>query len=141
MNRIDDFDRIGGRASLIAINKVFYDKVYQHPWLKQYFLNIPQQHIEDQQIDFMQKVLGGENLYIGKAPPIAHSHMFIPDELFDVRKQLLIETFSETNTHPDLIDKWLNLDESFRRILVKKSSAECKPRFTTDPILNFDKPK
>ena len=141
MTKIEDFDRIGGRASLIAINKVFYDKVYQHSWLKQYFQNIPQQHIEDQQIDFMQKVLGGENLYIGKAPPIAHSHMFIPDELFDVRKKLLIETFSETNTHPELIDKWLNLDESFRRILVKKSAAECKPRFTTDAILNFDKPK
>ncbi|PKI16132.1 group I truncated hemoglobin [Colwellia sp. 12G3] len=141
MTKIDDFNRIGGRASLIAINKVFYDKVYQHPWLKQYFLTIPQQHIEDQQVDFMQKVLGGENHYIGKAPPVAHSHMFIPDELFDVRKQLLVDTFSETGTHPELIDKWLNLDESFRRILVKKSPSECKPRFTTDPILNFDKPK
>lgn len=140
MTKLEDFNRIGGRASLLAINKVFYDKVYQHPWLKLYFLAIPQQHIEDQQVDFMQKVLGGENLYVGKAPPLAHSHMFITDELFDVRKQLLIESFNETNTHPEMIDKWLSLDESFRRILVKKHPSECKPRFTTDPILNFDKP-
>lgn len=141
MTTFDDFNRIGGRASLIIINKVFYDKVYKHPWLKQYFIKIAQQHIEDQQVDFMQKVLGGENLYVGKAPPIAHKHMFIPDELFDVRKQLLIDTFKETNTHPEMAKKWLNLDESFRRILVKKSLDECQPRFTTDPILNFDKPK
>jgi truncated hemoglobin YjbI len=140
MTKFEDFNRIGGRASLLAINKVFYDKVYKHPWLKLYFLAIPQQHIEDQQVDFMQKVLGGENLYVGKAPPIAHNHMFIPNELFDVRKQLLIESFAETNTHPEMIDKWLSLDESFRRILVKKHPSECKPRFTTDPILNFDKP-
>ena len=141
MTKTEDFNRIGGRASLIAINKAFYDKVYQHPWLKLYFIEIPQQHIEDQQVDFMQKVLGGKNQYVGKAPPIAHSHMFIPDELFDVRKQLLLDAFSETNTHPELIAKWLNLDESFRRVLVKKSPAQCKGRFTTDPILNFDKPK
>ena len=141
MTRSENFDRIGGRASLITINKVFYDKVYQHPWLKQYFLNISQQHIEDQQVDFMQKVLGGENHYIGKAPPIAHKHMFIPDELFDIRRQLLLDTFRETNTHPELIDQWLTLDEAFRLILVKKLPTECKPRFITDLILNFVKPK
>jgi truncated hemoglobin YjbI len=141
MTKIEDFNRIGGRASLIAINKVFYDKVYQHPWLKLYFIEIPQQHIEDQQVDFMQKVLGGENRYVGKAPPISHTHMFIPNELFDVRKQLLIESFNETNAHAEMIDKWLSLDESFRRVLVNKSPAECKGRFATDPILNFDKPK
>ena len=141
MSNIESFNRLGGRNSLIAINKTFYDKVYQHPWLKQYFLNIPQQHIEDQQVDFMQKVLGGENRYIGKAPHIAHKHMFIPDELFDLRKQLLLVAFRENNTHPDLVNKWLNIDESFRRILVKESPSECKPRFTTDAILNFAKPK
>lgn len=141
MNKLDEFNRIGGRESLIAINKVFYDKVYKHPWLKLYFLDIPQQHIEDQQVDFMQKVLGGENLYIGKAPPIAHNHMFIPEALFDVRKQLLIDSFEELGTHPEMKNKWLNLDESFRRVLVKKSINECKRRFASEAILNFAKPK
>lgn len=141
MANIDEFNRIGGRESLIAINKVFYDKVYKHPWLKLYFENIPQQHIEDQQIDFMQKVLGGENLYVGKAPPSAHQHMFIPNELFDIRKKLLIESFEELNSHPELVTKWLTLDESFRKILVKETPAECIPRFKTDPILKFDAPK
>jgi len=141
MNKLDEFNRIGGRESLIAINKVFYDKVYKHPWLKLYFLDIPQQHIEDQQVDFMQKVLGGENLYVGKAPPIAHNHMFIPEELFDVRKQLLIDSFEEVGTHPKMKNKWLNLDESFRRVLVKKSVNECQRRFASEAILNFAKPK
>ena len=141
MNKLDEFNRIGGRESLIAINKVFYDKVYKHPWLKLYFLDIPQQHIEDQQVDFMQKVLGGENLYVGKAPPIAHNHMFIPEELFDVRKQLLIDSFEEVGAHPEMKKKWLNLDESFRRVLVKKSVNECQRRFASEAILNFAKPK
>ena len=141
MSKLEDFERIGGRKSLIAINKVFYDKVYQHSWLKHYFLAVPQQHIEDQQVDFMQKVLGGKNLYVGKSPPIAHKHMFIPDELFDVRKKILIEAFNETKAHPELVDKWLNLDESFRRLLVKKSLSECVARYKSEGILNFNKPE
>lgn len=140
-SKLENFERIGGRASLVHINKVFYDKIYQHPWLKHYFLEVPQQHIEDQQVDFMQKVLGGENLYVGKAPPVAHKHMFIPDELFEVRKSLLLEAFNETNAHQELVDKWLTLDESFRRLLVKKSPSECVARFKSEGILSFDKPR
>ncbi|MBL4911160.1 MAG: group 1 truncated hemoglobin [Alteromonadaceae bacterium] len=131
------FEKIGGRQSLIAINKVFYDKIYQHPWLKNYFEKIPQAHIEIQQVDFMQKVLGGQNIYVGKAPPIAHTHINITDELFAERKKLLCEAFEETNAHPQMREKWLSLDESFHRVLVKKSLADCVPRFKTDPILDF----
>ena len=89
INKLDEFKRIGGRESLIAINKVFYDKVYKHPWLKLYFLDTPQQHIEDQQVDFMQKVLGGENLYVGKTPPITHNHMFITEVFFELESSCL----------------------------------------------------
>jgi len=73
MSKQQAFEKMGGRNSLIAINKVFYDKVYRHPWLKLYFDNIPQEHIEAQQVDFMQKVLGGENIYVGKPPSQALS--------------------------------------------------------------------
>ncbi len=135
------FEQIGGRQSLIAINKVFYDKIYKHPWLKQYFEKIPQDHIEIQQVDFMQKVLGGDNVYIGKAPPLAHTHINITDELFEERKKLLCEAFDETNTHPEMRDKWLAMDESFRRVLLKKSLQDCVPRFKTDPILDFPDPR
>ncbi len=141
MSKLEIFENIGGRNSLIAINKAFYDKVYQHPWLKLYFESIPQAHIEIQQIDFMQKVLGGKNIYVGKAPPITHIHMYIPDELFDLRKKLLNEAFDETNAHPELREKWLSLDESFRRVIVNKSPTECVARFKSDPILNFSNPE
>lgn len=140
MSTAQEFESMGGRSALITINKVFYDKIYQHPWLKLYFEEIPQEHIESQQVDFMQKVLGGENVYVGKTPPNSHTHMFIPDELFEERKKLLCEAFVESNASQQLIDKWLFLDESFRRFIVKKHIDECQPRFKTDPILNFPKP-
>lgn len=140
MSKLAEFEQMGGRNSLIKINKIFYDKVYQHPWLKLFFEKIPQQHIEDQQVDFMQKVLGGPNVYVGKAPPPAHMHIFIDEEIFEVRKQLLREAFVEANADKTLVDKWLTLDESFKRVLIKKSPSECKGRYKTDPILHFPKP-
>ncbi len=140
MSKLAAFEKMGGRASLTIINKIFYDKVYKHPWLKQFFEQIPQQHIEDQQIDFMQKVLGGENLYVGKAPPAAHMHIMINEEIFQVRKQLLEEAFAEAKADPELVKKWLALDDSFKRVIFKDSATECKGRFKTDPILNFPNP-
>jgi hypothetical protein len=89
----------------------------------------------------MQKVLGGENIYVGKAPPISHTHMFIPNELFDIRKQLLCDAFKETNANSTLVEKWLQIDESFRKIIVKQSPSECEPRFNNDPILDFPNPE
>jgi len=141
MSKLDAFEMMGGRKSLILINKIFYDKVYKHPWLKLYFQEIPQQHIEDQQVDFMQKVLGGENLYVGKAPPAAHMHIYINEEIFQVRKQLLVEAFHEAQAKQEMIDKWLTLDDSFKRVIFKDSAAQCKRRFTTDPILDFPNPE
>jgi len=141
MSKLLAFEKMGGRASLILINKIFYDKVYKHPWLKQYFQQVPQQHIEDQQVDFMQKVLGGENLYVGKAPPVAHMHILINEEIFQVRKQLLEEAFIEAGAKQALIDKWLTLDDSFKRVIFKDSAAQCKRRFKTDPILDFPNPE
>lgn len=63
--------------------------------------------------------------------------MFITNELFDERKKLLCEAFDETYAHPELIDKWLALDESFICLIVKESVSQCVPRFKTDSILNF----
>ncbi len=141
MSKQEAFEKMGGRDALIRINKIFYDKVYEHPWLKLYFEAVPQEHIEGQQVDFMQRALGGENLYVGKTPPNAHGHVFITNELFDLRTDLLVASFEEANTHPELIRRWLALDETFRSRLVKTAISECAGRFTTDPVLAFPDPR
>jgi truncated hemoglobin YjbI len=141
MSNLAQFEQMGGKKILQIINKIFYDKVYKHPWLKLYFEHISQQHIEDQQVDFMQKVLGGKNLYVGKAPPAAHMHIFIDEALFDIRQQLLQEAFDESRASPILIDKWLTLDNSFKKVLIKGSPSECQGRFKTDPIIYFPNPE
>lgn len=136
-----EFEKMGGRQMLIDISKVFYDKVYQHEWLKHYFENVPQEHIELQQVEFTQTALGGGKVYIGKAPPEAHQHMFITDELYAERQKLLYEAFKECNASQQLIDRWVKIDDAFFGRIVKDSPTDCVKRYPSDEILDFPNPK
>ncbi len=140
-SKLEAFKHMGGRESLVKVTKIFYDKIYQHPWLKLYFEHIPQDFIEEQQIDFMQMVLGGDNLYVGKTPPKAHKHMFIPEELFALRQRLLQQSFDEAGTNAMMVEKWLAMDASFKKLLINQSPSECEQRFRSEPILNFENPQ
>ena len=38
------YDRLGGKQTFIDVHKIFYDKVYAHPWLKKFFTDKPQKY-------------------------------------------------------------------------------------------------
>ncbi len=134
------FDRLDGRPTLDRVHKLFYDKIFAHPWLKQYFDGVPQALIETQQSDFMSSLFGGPKSYSGRMPIYAHSHMMITDELFDQRHELLKQALSEAGVAQAEADEWLKIDGAFRKVIVKKSIDECKGRFATDTILDFSDP-
>jgi truncated hemoglobin YjbI len=62
------FAAVGQHAGILRVAKIFYDKIYAHPWLKLYFAKAPQEHIENQQADFMTGALGGPSIYYGRLP-------------------------------------------------------------------------
>ncbi len=142
MTQVDKnlFEQIGGREGILKITKIFYDKVYAHPWLSQFFQDVPQEHIENQQTDFMMGPLGGPKAYMGRLPVPVHQHMFITEELFELRNTLLIESLQEAKTPPAVITAWMKIDNAFKNRLVKNSLSECKKRYFTDEILDFKSP-
>lgn len=135
------FDEIGGYETIKRINKAFYDKIYAHPWIGQYFRNFSQDKIEKQQTDFIAQSIGGPGNYRGKSIIAAHGHMFLSDELFELRESLLQAAFQETNAPAALIAKWNKIDRAFKTALVSESPSECTPRFPGDVILNFPNPE
>jgi hemoglobin len=135
------YDEIGGRLTLERVHKIFYDKVYAHAWLRKYFEHIDQQHIENQQSDFMSGAMGGPKVYCGRLPVPAHEHMFITDELFDARTTLLEASLVEAGLTADAAARWLKIDRAFQGSLVKSDVSECKKRYFTDEILAFPKPR
>lgn len=134
------FEALGGKAILEKVSKIFYDKIYKHEWIGQFFKDIPQDRIESQQVDFMASSLGGPKNYCGRLPIPVHKNMFISDELFDLRHELLIESLKEANASEELIAKWTKIDDAFKSGIVKKNLGECEKKFFTDEILFFPNP-
>jgi hemoglobin len=134
------FDLIGGRPTLDKVHKIFYDKIYAHPWISQYFAGIQQDIIEIQQSDFMSQAMGGPAMYCGKLPIPAHKHMFIPLELFELRTQLLKDSLAEAGVSPENQAHWLKIDQAFKRGIIKKDLTECQLRFNTDEIMDIPDP-
>lgn len=134
------FTKLGGRETIERVHKIFYDKIYAHPWLKQFFVASPRAHQENQQTDFVSSILGGGPTYSGRIPREAHTHLFITEEVFDIRHALLDQSLKEAGVPDDLAAIWLRRDEGFREALVKKSVDECYGRYKTESIIAPTKP-
>lgn len=117
-------DELGGFATLQKVHRIFYDKLYAHPWLKHFFAGHNQQAIEDRQTAFMAEKMGGAVAYWGKQPRMAHRQMYITEELFDLRHALLRDSLEEADIRGDLALRWLKIDYAFKRQIVKQSIEE-----------------
>lgn len=135
------FDEIGGLEVIKKVHKIFYDKIYAHPWIGKFFEGIDQNVIENQQTDFMGQNFGGPVFYLGKLPVATHKHMLITEKLFDLRTTLLEESLVEAKLDPDHIKKWLKIDSAFKNGIVKKNIEDCEKRFFTDTLQTYEDPK
>jgi hemoglobin len=134
------FDRIGGFDTLEKVHKIFYDKAFSHPWLKQYFTERPQSFLENQQTDFMGQLMGGPKRYAGKNPKMAHQHINITEDLFRLRQFMLNEAIIEYGLADELRKEWMRADASIKMAIIKKSVDECSTSRPTQEILDFPKP-
>ena len=115
------FDAVGGLPALKKVHKIFYDKVYAHPWLGKFFEGHSQEAIENRQTSFMAVKMGGDVTYMGKEPRMAHRAMYITEELFDLRTELLRDSLKEAGVPLDLIERWIKIDNAFKKQIVKDS--------------------
>jgi hemoglobin len=125
---------------LIKINQLFYEKVYQDSWLGLVFKNVPIEFITTQQVDFMLGSFGGPKRYSGRSPSDAHPHIFITEEMWDRRETILKSSFQELNAPLFIQEKWLRIDQAFKKSIILASPDLCTPRFGTDEIINIPNP-
>ena len=117
------YEEVGGLETLRRVHKVFYDKVYAHPWLKQFFAGHDQVFIENRQTSFMSDKMGSQQQYLGKAIKQVHENLYITPELAELRHQLLRESLVEVGVQQALAERWLKIDQAFMQ-QVTKSSVE-----------------
>jgi len=114
------FDAVGGLPTLQKVHRIFYDKVYAHPWLGPFFEGHSQEAIENRQTQFMGQKMGGPK-YLGRALELAHRRMYITKELLEVRQALLKEVLEETGVPEKLGARWLMIDRAFWKHLMNDS--------------------
>ncbi|MDH5230613.1 MAG: group 1 truncated hemoglobin [Gammaproteobacteria bacterium] len=135
------FERIGGIEVIRKVHHIFYNKLFAHSWLKQYFVEHPQEIFENQQTDFMISIMGGPKRYAGLTPKAAHSNIVITDELFEIRSQILSESIKECGVADDIREEWLTADRSLKKAIVKTSAADCTTRRPDQRIYDIPKPQ
>jgi len=96
------------------VNKAFYDRVFKDQWLGAIFKDVDQTHIENQQTDFMLGAFGGPKVYSGRNPIHAHVHIFVNEDIWQLREKFLKEAFVELNTPQEIREKWIKIDEAFK---------------------------
>jgi len=99
----------------------FYSQVYQDDKLSGFFQNSTQRRSSEKQYLFMRQLFTGEKVFFGDRPKNAHHWMVISDELFDYREKLMIACLRQHGLADHLIQRWVALDESFRKDIVKDS--------------------
>ena len=132
------FDRVGGRATLERVHKRFYDKVYAHPWIGQFFVGVDQASIEEMQCDFMTGQFDGGKIFCGRPPGVAHTHIAVTEELFELRSRLLRESLVEEGLSVADQDHWIATDAKFRPVILR-DVKDCNA--TLGPIRNFPNPE
>ena len=118
-------EEIGGPDVVTRIHRRFYDVIFDEPWLGQFFSGRSKEQLIEKQTQFMVGAFGGPNAYMGDTPAFVHMHMYITDEMADLREEILKKAILDEGLDEGIAERWLKVDHAFREGIVKKSIDEC----------------
>lgn len=125
---------------ITVVTKEFYERVYKDEWLKHVFASIPQDFITSQQVDFMIGAFGGQQKFSGRSPKDAHPHIFVDEEMWNRREQILRDAMVFVGCPQEISDKWFKIDNAFKKFIVMKSPTECQRRYGGDEFIIVPNP-
>lgn len=110
---------LGEGELLNEILNDFYSRVYEDEQLSSFFHGVTKQRAVEKQYLFLKQKFTGEKVYFGDRPKNAHHWMVISNELFDYREGIMVETLRRHGLPEHLVERWRQLEESFRGDIVK----------------------
>ncbi|SCZ59309.1 2Fe-2S iron-sulfur cluster-binding protein [Thiohalomonas denitrificans] len=110
---------LGNGVVLRQILEDFYTRVYGDERLSPFFKDTTKTRSVDKQYLFMRQLISGEKVFFGDRPKNGHHWMVISDELFDYRRDLMMECLGRSGLPDSLIARWMQIEDSFRDDIVK----------------------
>lgn len=132
--------QIGSEQYVLNVHQRFYDVMFDEPWLEKFFFGKSKEALILKQTQFMIAAFSGPNNYTGDTPAFVHMHMFITDEMIEVRERILRACIVAEGLSEEIADKWLKIDHSFKAAIVKKSAEECVLKCLGQMPITVEKP-
>lgn len=101
----------------------FYRRAFSDVMIGHFFFHSDIAHITSEQTHFANAILGGPQLYRGKALKIAHAPFIIRPPHFARRQVLMREVLNDLGLDADLTNQWLAIEEQFRSVILTERSA------------------
>lgn len=116
---------VKGEEGVFKVHQRFYDVMFDEPWLGKFFYGKSKESLIIKQTQFMVAAFGGVNNYMGDTPAFVHMHMYVTDEMSDIRQKILKQAILNEGFSDSVAERWLKVDDSFRESIVKTSIDEC----------------
>jgi truncated hemoglobin YjbI len=129
---------LGEGERLGPILEDFYTRVYADARLSPFFEGLTKEWISQKQYNFLRAKFTGEKIYFGNLPRHAHHWMVISDELFDHREALMEACLRAAGLPEHLVDRWLGVEEVFRKQIVKAAAVPLKVNGTARPLEGYE---
>lgn len=137
MNPAAPLPPLPAEDELQAVARTFYDKVYAHPWIGQFFRHVDQARQEVKLVRFFLMSWSDPafGTMQGQYLREEHSNMYITSELFDLRQTLFAQTLREHGYDDALVEAFLAFNERWRPYVCKSSIEECEPTYPGEEIV------
>ena len=119
------YETIGGRLRIQAAVKLFYEKVFADPSVRQFFEGVDLKGLHARQSMFVSMLLGGKIVYTGKDIREAHAGSRMKgmtDAHFDTMLKHFRDALEEIQVQPDRVVKIMTLLEGTRDAVLGRAS-------------------
>ncbi len=121
-------EEIGGEEAVRRVHQRFYDSIYDDDYIGQFFFHRAKELVVQKQTEFMVAAFGGPNNYRGEPPAFLHMHMYITQEMADIRNVYLCKAVLGEGLSEEICERWLKVDNAFLPAIVKESIDDCVMR-------------
>jgi hemoglobin len=120
------FEKLGGEPKLRAIVNDFVDRCFDDVMIGFLFQRAERARIKRFEYEHAAEHLGGPVRYEGRPLDEAHGPHRIFGGQFARRRQLLLDTLRDHDAPTDVIDAWIEHQESLRELITKDPGSDCR---------------